>query len=153
MPVVVGATVEAASVRERLLISIVPPPVGVEVAERERSFPEVKELEEREKAVCVVAPEEMLEVRRFPVRVSTVFEFPRVVFPLTAKSPPTVNNPVPVVMGLLVTVLIERVVAVVKSITGEEPVKLMDVSARTRFPPESMVKSPVEVEIVWAPTN
>src|SRR3972149_5895705 len=42
--------------------------------------------------------------------------------PLTVTFPPVVSRPVPVVMGLLVVVLRDKVVAEVRSIIGDEPV-------------------------------
>ena len=59
--------------------------------------------------------------------------FPTVcVAPFTVKLPPSVVNPVPVVIGLLVVVLRERVVADVKSMIGDEPVKLKVVAGVER---------------------
>ena len=52
-----------------------------------------------------------------------------IVAPLTVSDPPRVVSPVPVVIGLLVVVLRDKVVAEVRSIIGDDPVRFIDVAA------------------------
>ena len=55
----------------------------------------------------------------------TLPEAKEIAVPCTVKFPPKVNKPLPVVMGRLLAVLIFKVEAVFKSITGFVPVKFM----------------------------
>ena len=92
-----------------------------------------------------VPPEALLSWFPVPVKVisAPTPESLIPVVPATVASPPRVVRPVPVVIGLLVVVFIPSVVAEVRSMIVELPVKFIAVEARDVVAPDTVKLPPV----------